>query len=93
MHEDNKSLEATVFPEETPEQAASRIIRETAPFAAAAISDMINDPTISPTVRLNASKYVIDRNLGPIGGGGEKDELEQFLLELQNEANNPRPNN
>jgi hypothetical protein len=88
MTDEEKSLEADIFPNETPEQAASRIIREAAPFAAATLSDLCSNPDVSASVRLNASRYIIDRNLGPVGVGGEKDELEQFLLDLQREANN-----
>ena len=87
MTGDKESLEAGIFPDETPEQAASRIIREAAPFAAATLSDLATSELVSPSVRLNAAKYIIDRNLGPVGVGGEKDELEQFLLELNREAN------
>jgi hypothetical protein len=76
---------------ETPEQAASRIIREGAPFAATAIVTMAADDSISPTVRLNAAKYIIDRNLGPVGKDPEQSELEAFLSELQDVANDGRP--
>ena len=79
--------ETELFQEE-PEAAAIRIIREAAPFAAASITSMACDETISPSVRLNAAKYVIDRNLGPVSKEGDKEsELEQFLHELQDEAN------
>jgi hypothetical protein len=81
-------LPETEFFSEEPEAAAIRIIREAAPFAAASITSIAADETISPSVRLNAAKYIIDRNLGPVGKDGDKEsELEQFLLELQNEAN------
>jgi hypothetical protein len=73
--------------QETPEQAASRIIREAAPFAATAISELVNDASISPSVRLAASKYVTDRILGPVGKDTETDKLEDFFREIAEEAN------
>lgn len=79
--------EAKLF-SESPEQAATRIIRESAPFAAQAISDLATDDTVSPSVRLNAAKYIIDRNLGPVNATTTgHDELEAFLEELNKTAN------
>jgi hypothetical protein len=75
---------------ETTEQAASRIIREGAPFAATTIVNLASDDAVSPTVRLNAAKYIIDRNLGPVGKDTAVDELESFLNELQDVANDPK---
>jgi hypothetical protein len=84
---DSHLSETELFKEE-PEAAAIRIIKEAAPFAAASIASMAADETISPSVRLSAAKYVIDRNLGPVGKDGDKEsELELFLRELQDEAN------
>lgn len=73
--------------QETPEQASSRIIREAAPFAATAISELVLDSSISPSVRLNAAKYVTDRILGPVGKDTETDRLEEFFEEIAREAN------
>jgi propanediol utilization protein len=81
--------ENTLF-SETHEQATNRIIREAGPFAAAAIVALISDETASATVRLNASRYVVDRLLGPINADTKQDELEAFLMELQGEANSGR---
>lgn len=79
------------FSSETPEQAASRIIRDAAPFAAQAISEMATDDTVAASVRLRAATYIIDRNLGPVGGQGDReDALEQFLKQLNVEANEGR---
>ncbi len=75
------------FFQETPEAAAKRIIREAAPFAAQAISDMATDVTTPPSVRLRASQYIIDRNLGAVGAAANDDALEAFLEELNREAN------
>lgn len=73
---------------ETPEEAASRIIREAAPFAAQSISDMATDECTPPSVRLRAAQYIIDRNLGPVSAAtAEQDKLEAFLEELSREAN------
>ncbi len=73
---------------ETPEQAATRIIREAAPFAAAAVSELMSDVTVSSSVRFRAAQYIIDRNLGPVNSdAGKVDELERFLTELNREAN------
>jgi hypothetical protein len=80
-------FEETDFFHETHEQAASRIIREAAPFAATAISELVNDSSISPSVRLAASKYVTDRVLGPVGKDQETDRLEEFFEEIAREAN------
>lgn len=80
------------FFREDPDEAASRIIREAAPFAASAISNLATDDTVAPSVRLNAAKYIIDRRLGPVGGTGEReDALEEFLNDLQDMANGKQP--
>ncbi|SRR6266487_3660913 len=84
----NSSLNETEFFSEEPEAAATRIIREAAPFAAASVTSMAVDDTISPSVRLSAAKYVIDRNLGPVSKEGDREsELEEFLRNLNEEAN------
>lgn len=73
---------------ETPEAAAKRILKDAAPFAATAISDMSTDPSVPPSVRLRAAEYIIDRNLGPVSAGANRDEaLEEFLRELNADAN------
>jgi hypothetical protein len=72
---------------ESPEVAAKRIIRDAAPFAAQAISNMATDLSVSPSVRLRAATYIIDRNLGPVGAGSNDDALEEFLEQLNREAN------
>lgn len=78
--------------QETPEAAAKRIIREAAPFAAQAISDLATDISVSPSVRLRAAEYIVDRNLGPVNAGAGKDDaLEMFLEELNREANKAVP--
>jgi hypothetical protein len=85
---DFNATEAALFREE-PEDAAKRIIRVAAPYAAQAISAMAVDDTIAPATRLNAARYIIDRNLGPVGKDEDKmNELEAFLQEINREANN-----
>jgi len=77
---------------EPPETAATRIIREAAPFAATAISQMATDDTVAASVRLRAAQYIIDRNLGPVGGQGDRDtDLERFLQQLNQVANEGTP--
>jgi hypothetical protein len=81
-------LDESLMFHESPEAAANRIIREAAPFAATAISTMATDDTIAASVRLRAAQYIIDRNLGPVGGQGDRDtDLEKFLQEINREAN------
>ncbi len=82
------SLNEEEFFSEAPDVAAKRILRQAAPFAASAISRMAQDDTISPSVRLRAAQYIVDRELGPVGAGNaEKSELETFLEDLSREAN------
>jgi hypothetical protein len=78
---------------EDPIVAAQRIVKENAPFAAQAIASLATDDTVSPSVRLNAAKYLVDRNLGPVGLPDKADELDDFLRELQGMANGERPHN
>jgi hypothetical protein len=85
-----EDFDETKMFQETPEQAASRIIKDAAPFAATAISELISDVGVSPSVRLRAAQYVIDRNLGPVGAGQGADLLESFFQEIQAEANKGR---
>jgi hypothetical protein len=76
------------FFSEKPIEAAKRIIEESAPFAAQSIATMATDDTIAASVRLRAAQYIVDRNLGPVGqGGDEQGRLEAFLEELSTEAN------
>jgi len=76
-----------------PIEAAKKILRDGAPFAASAITTMSTDEAIAPSVRLNAAKYIIDRQLGPVGGQGEgaDDLLAAFLEELNDVANGKAP--
>ncbi len=59
-------MERTVNPVEKPEQTAHRLIVENAPRVALGIVRLANGAA-SERVRLDASKYVIDRALGRIG--------------------------
>lgn len=82
------SVEQEFFSDASPEDAARRIIRENAPFAATNIVQIAGDDTISASVRLRASQYLLDRSLGPPGADQGKDgDLEAFLKEIQNAAN------
>lgn len=61
-----ESLERAVYVNETEEQMARRIFREALPTAARAIADISRDSTNDRT-RLDASKYIVERNLGKVG--------------------------
>lgn len=73
-------LEAQMHPDETDEARARRVLREAGPAAAVAIVHVAQYGE-SSRVRLDASKYIIDRLLGKIGddGEGEVDPVELLL--------------
>jgi hypothetical protein len=85
---DKSGLNESEFYSDTPDQAAKRILKENTPFAAAAICNMALDESVSPSVRLRAAQYVVDRELGPVGSGDpSKGELEAFLEGLVSDVN------
>jgi len=86
--------EASFYGEkDDPIATAKRLIREGAPFAATSIINMASDDTIAPSVKLRAAQYIVDRNLGPVGGQGDgaEDLLQDFLQELNDVANGKAP--
>jgi hypothetical protein len=77
------AMERTFHPSETPEQMAERIFRENLIGAASAIVHTAIHATNDRT-RLDAAKYVVERNLGKIGDTqeGVEDPLMQLIKEM-----------
>jgi hypothetical protein len=78
----------TLYPDETQAQTARRLMQENSPGAALSI---IQIALYSPNdrLRLDASKYVIDRVLGRVGedlNQGEDSPLEAALKRMQEAA-------
>jgi hypothetical protein len=82
----HKELEDLYAGEENPKERASRIFDEGAPFAAAAIIDLVHNSDNDNT-RLRAAQYVVDRVLGPVGKEEQTDALDEFLKDIANIAN------
>jgi hypothetical protein len=59
---------------------------ENAPFAAAAIIDLVHNAGNDNT-RLRAAQYVVDRVLGPVGKEEQQDALADFLSGIERLAN------
>lgn len=82
-------MERTVNPSETEEELARRIIRENLPAAASAIAHLaIHSP--SEKTRLEAARYIVDRNLGKIGDErtfGDKDPWDELLADCVKTVN------
>ena len=83
---DSKELEDLFAGEEDPKARTQRIFTENAPFAAAAIIDLIHNAT-SDSIRLRAAQYVTDRVLGPVGKEEQSDVLKEFLAGIEGLAN------
>jgi hypothetical protein len=60
------SLEHAVYRDETEEMMARRIFRQALPGSAAGIVDIAMNSTNDRT-RLDACKYIVERNLGKVG--------------------------
>jgi len=82
----NKELEDLYAGDEPPKERAQRIFDENAPFAAAAIIDLVHNAT-SDSIRLRAAQYVTDRVLGPVGREEQQDVLNEFLKGIEGMAN------
>jgi len=82
----NKELEDLFAGEEDPRKRTQRIFEENAPFAAAAIIDLVHNAT-SDSIRLRAAQYVTDRVLGPLGREEQQDALNEFLKGIEGMAN------
>jgi hypothetical protein len=67
-------------------ERAARIFDENAPFAAAAIVDLVHNAS-SETVKLRAAQHVVDRVLGPLGKEEQEDALDKFLKGMEHLAN------
>lgn len=88
------NMERTVNPSETPEQMAQRIFLENLPLAAQSIAHLALHST-SERTRLQASQYIVERNLGRVGESrpNEKganvwdDVFDSVTVEAENYAN------
>jgi hypothetical protein len=82
----NKELEDLFAGEENPKIRTQRLFEENAPFAAAAIIDLVHNAT-SDSIRLRSAQYVVDRVLGPLGREEQQDVLQEFLKGIEGMAN------
>lgn len=73
-------------PDETAGQRTKRLFEEAAPFAAAAIIDLVNNAGNDNT-KLRAATYVVDRVLGPVGKDDQENALNEFLAGIEALAN------
>jgi hypothetical protein len=81
------NMERDMHPDETEEELTKRIFREN---AAAAASRIVKVALTSPSERsaLEASKYIVERTLGPVGQAGDAvDPLKAFLNKVEQAAN------
>jgi hypothetical protein len=70
--------------EQTPESQATTTFRESLPVAAASICHLALH-SANERIRLDASKYVVERNLGRIGENnlpGAKDPVDDLIKEV-----------
>jgi hypothetical protein len=61
------ALERSVRPNETDEDLAERLIRESAPKAAMRIVAIATSPATQDRVALDAAKYILERACGKVG--------------------------
>lgn len=82
------AMEQSVRPEETAEVITRRLLRENAAVAALSVVHLSKHAS-TERLRLDASKYVLDRVLGRIGddNASEIDPLEAFLAGVEEYAN------
>lgn len=87
-------MEQGVRPDETDVELADRLLKEAAPRAALSIIDMATECP-APSVRLAASKLILDRALPDKNSGGADDPLSLMVKRMQqdaiNYANGPTP--
>jgi hypothetical protein len=72
--------------DETNETRAQRLLTESAPFAAAAVIDVMNS-SLNDNTRLRAAQEILARTLGPIGKDDQEGTLDKFLKGLEQMAN------
>jgi hypothetical protein len=61
------ALERSFKPNETDEELAERLIKESAPKAAMRIVQIATSPATQDRVALDASKYILERACGKVG--------------------------
>ncbi len=85
------AMEQSVRPEETPEAITRRLMRENASVAALSIIHLSKHAS-TERMRLDASKYVLDRVLGRIGDdlSESNDPLALFLEGVEEYANSAK---
>lgn len=85
------NLEAAVHTDETPEATANRIFKENLPNAARSIATLAMRGG-TERVRLDASKYIVERIMGRIGDAQENPEdgplADLFTAVVREEASN-----
>jgi hypothetical protein len=77
-------LESQLHPDEDEETTARRLLRENVPTAVTALTHLMTHSQ-NERVRMDASKYVIDRVLGKIGDdafGGDESPIVKFLSDV-----------
>jgi hypothetical protein len=87
------NMERQLNPSETEEQLARRLLREALPRSAASIIHMATH-SYNERVRLDASKYVVERTMGRIGDNfeGDVNPWEKLFNDIMNApANRPEP--
>jgi hypothetical protein len=72
--------------DETREARAQRLLSENAPFAAAAVIDVMNS-SLNDNTRLRAAQEILARTLGPIGKDDQEGTLDKFIKGLEQMAN------
>lgn len=86
MAGNHKELEDLFGDGGNPAEQTKRIFEENAPFAAAAIVDIMNNSTNDNT-RLRAAQEIVARVLGPVGKEEQEDALSKFLNGIEALAN------
>jgi hypothetical protein len=82
----DKELEDLFGDKDDPAGRTKRIFEENAPFAAAAIIDIMNNSTNDNT-RLRAAQEIVARVIGPVGKDDSAAALDEFLQGIERLAN------
>ena len=72
--------------EADPMKAAQKTLEQNAPFAVAAVLDIMHN-SLNDNTRLRAAQEVLARSLGPIGKDDQQGTLEAFLKDMERLAN------